>query len=1059
MAAPAVASVALLLLSCLAAAAGDDRDALLAFKAGVTQDPTGALRSWSNDRRFCRWAGVNCSAAGRVTTLDVGSRRLAGTLSPAVADLAHLEVLNLTDNAFTGAIPASLGRLGRLRWLSLCDNAFTGEIPAALRGLGNLTTAYLNNNNLTGGVPAWLGAMPKLTMLRLAKNSLSGRIPPSLANLKTIQNLDLAENLLEGEIPEGLARLPNLQFFTVYQNRLSGKIPPGFFNMSSLQGLALTNNAFHGELPPGTGTHSPNLVYLFLGGNNLTGPIPATLANATQLQFLSLANNSFTGQVPPEIGRLCPVSLQLSNNKLTATDTGGWEFLDNLTSCDALSEIFLGGNKFSGAMPSSIVRLSTLQALSLSGNRISGVILPGIGNLVGLQALDLRHNLFAGAIPEGIGKLKNLQELYLQGNELTGPVPSTIGDLTQLLSLDLSDNSLNGTIPPSLGNLQRLMLLNLSRNGLAGHVPRELFGLTSLSSAMDVSGNQLDGVLPREVGQLVKLTFMTFAGNRLSGDVPAELGSCQSMEFLDLDSNLFAGSIPPSLSKLKGLRMLNLSSNRLSGAIPPELGQMTGLQKLDLSRNELSGGVPVGLENISSLVVLDVSGNNLVGNVPQRGVFANATGFKMAGNNALCGGATQLRLPPCRTLADSTTRGSHLFLKIALPVIGAALCIAVLLTVLLWRRKRKSRTTSTAARSVLNGNYYPRVSYAELAKATDGFAEANLVGAGKYGSVYRGTLALKTKGNLARDAVAVAVKVLDLRQAGACKTFLSECETLRSVRHRNLIGIVTCCASVDAAGGEFRALVFDFMPNSSLDRWLHPGPSDARKRGGLSLVQRLSIAVDIADALSYLHNSCDPPIVHCDLKPGNVLLGDDMTARIGDFGLAKLLLLDTAGGTESTIGIRGTIGYVAPEYGTTGSVSTAGDAYSYGLTLLEILAGKAPTDGGLGDGTTLPEFVAAAFPERIEQVLDPALLLMEGLDRSVSVSASMSTMSTVSTSYSEDSEVRVTARDCVVAAVRVALSCCRRAPYERMGMKEAAAEMHLIRDACLRACGANKPVV
>ncbi|KAF7111070.1 hypothetical protein CFC21_111120 [Triticum aestivum] len=1058
MATPAVASVALLLLSCVAAAAGTDRDALLAFKAGVTQDPTGALRSWSNGTGICRWAGVNCSAAGRVTTLDVGSRRLAGTLSPAVADLAHLEVLNLTDNAFTGAIPASLGRLGRLYFLSLCDNAFTGEIPAALRGLTNLTTAYLNNNNLTGGVPAWLGAMPMLMALTLSTNSLSGRIPSSLANLTTIRQLELRENLLEGEIPEGLARLPMLQKFSVYQNHLSGEIPPGFFNMSSLQGLALANNAFHGELPPDAGTHLPNLMYLFLGGNNLTGPIPATLANATQLQFLSLSNNSFTGQVPPEIGKLCPQSLQLSNNQLTATDAGGWEFLDNLTSCDALAEIFLGGNKFSGAMPSSIARLSTLQALSLSGNRISGVIPPGIGNLVGLQMLDLRHNLFAGAIPEGIGKLENLQELQLQGNELTGPVPSTIGDLTQLLSLDLSDNSLNGSIPPSLGNLQRLMLLNLSGNGLAGHVPRELFGLSSLSSAMDFSRNQLDGVLPREVGQLVKLTFMALSGNRFIGDVPAELGSCQSLEFLDLDSNLFDGSIPPLLSRLKGLRMLNLSSNRLSGAIPPELGQMTGLQKLDLSRNELSGDMPAGLENMSSLIVLDVSGNNLVGNVPQRGVFANATGFKMAGNSALCGGATQLRLPPCRPLADST-RGSHLFLKVALPIIGAALCIAVLFTVLLWRRKRKSRTTSTATRSVLNGNYYPRVSYAELAKATDGFAEANLVGAGKYGSVYRGTLALKTKGKLAHEAMPVAVKVLDLGQAGACKTFLSECETLRSARHRNLIGIVTCCASVDAAGGEFRALVFDFMPNSSLDRWLHPGRTDARKRGGLSLVQRLRIAVDIADALSYLHNSCDPPIVHCDLKPGNVLLGDDMTARIGDFGLAKLLLLNAAGGTESTIGIRGTIGYVAPEYGTTGSVSTAGDAYSYGVTLLEILAGKAPTDRGLGDGTTLPEFVAAAFPERIEQVVDPALLPMEELDRSVSVSASMSTMSTVSTSYSEDSEVRVTARDCVVAAVRVALSCCRRAPYERMGMKEAAAEMHLIRDACLRACGAKKPVV
>jgi hypothetical protein len=434
---------------------------------------------------------------------------------------------------------------------------------------------------------------------------------------------------------------------------------------------------------------------------------------------------------------------------------------------------------------------------------------------------------------------------------------------------------------------------------------------------MDLSGNKLNGVLPREVGQLVKLALMALSGNGFIGDVPAELGSCQSLEFLDLNNNLFAGRIPPSLSRLKGLRSLNLSSNRLSGDIPPGLGQMPGLQALDLSRNGLSGGIPAGFENMTSLIELDVSDNNLDGQVPLRGVFANATGFKMADNDELCGGVPQLSLPACRSPADSSsTRGAHLLLKIAQPIIGAALCFAVLLTVLCRRRKKNSSTATTAAhsRSVLNGNFYPRVSYAELAKATDGFAEANLVGAGKYGSVYRGTLSLKTnKGNrAAHEDMAVAVKVFDLRQVGASKTFLSECETLR-----NLIGIVTCCSSVDAGGGEFRALVFDFMPNSSLDRWLHPpGPAEARKRGGLSLVQRLGIAVDIADGLSYLHDSCEPPIVHCDLKPGNVLLDDDMTARIGDFGLAKLLLVDAATGagntTESTIGIRGTIGYVAP---------------------------------------------------------------------------------------------------------------------------------------------------
>ncbi|KAK3131039.1 hypothetical protein QOZ80_6BG0501230 [Eleusine coracana subsp. coracana] len=1045
--------MAVVLLWIQLAAADTDGDALLAFKAGVT-DSTGALDSWNATTPLCQWAGVTCTA-GRVTSLDVSERRLTGTLSPAIGNLTHLEVLNLTRNGVSGRVPASLGRLRRLSYLSLCDNAFSGAIPDALRNCTGLSIAFLNNNEFTGGVPDWLGgAWPNLTVLRLGTNQLSGRIPASIANLTQLYRLELDQNLLEGTVPADLERLTSLLFFSVYQNRLSGEVPPFLFNMSSLVGLALADNAFEGTLPSDAGAGWPNLQYLIIGGNRLTGPIPASLAQASNLTVLSLANNSFTGRVPPAIGRLCLQVLQLSNNELEATDdAGGWEFLEGLTNCGALFEISLDGNRFSGAMPGSIARLSPqLGVLVLGGNGISGAIPPGIGNIVGLQMLDLSSNLLSGVIPDGIGKLENLQGLRLQQNNLAGPVPSSIGNLGQLLRLDLSDNLLNGSIPPSLGKLQQLNLLNLSGNELTGHVPGELFTLSTLSSAMDLSNNRLDGVIPGDVGRLVKLALLAVSGNRFSGEVPSELGNCASLEFLDLDSNLFTGSIPSSLRRLKGLRRLNLTSNRLSGTIPPDLAQISGLQELYLSRNDLSGGIPAELGNMSSLTELDLSYNHLDGPVPARGgVFANATGFRVAGNGALCGGATSLRLPPCPpppSSTGSTRRRHHVFLiKIALPVIaGAALCVAALLALLYRRnkrRRRKSRIADTAARSVLNCNSYPRVSYADLARATDNFARDNLVGAGKYGSVYRGTLSLKTKGSSVHEDVVVAVKVFDLAQLGACNTFVSEIEALRSVKHRNLINIVTCCSSIDADGNDFRALVFDFMPNYSLHRWLHPSFVDAKKGRVLTMVQRFDIAVDVADALNYLHNSCTPPIIHCDLKPSNVLLADDMTACIGDFGLAKLILdpgCHAVQSSESTIGIRGTVGYVAPEYGTSGNVSTNGDVYSFGVVLLEIFVGKAPTDDAFGDGLTLPEFVGAAFPDQIEQILDPALLpIPDSSDASISVS--------------EESQACVTVRDCLVSAISVGLGCCRQTPYQRMSMRDAAVELRLIRDACLRACG------
>ncbi|CAL5040960.1 unnamed protein product [Urochloa decumbens] len=1127
-----------------AAAAGTDRDALLAIKAAVS-DPSGKLRSWNETGHLCQWPGVNCTA-GRVTWLDVSGHGLTGTLSPAVGDLSHLKVLNLTGNGISGSVPASLGRLRCLTYLSLGDNAFTGVIPAALGNLTAIEVMFLDYNHLTGGVPEWLGSLQSLNNLGLTNNSLSGCIPPSLGNLTSIRLLRLGENLLEGGIPNTLSRLPNLRVFQVYTNHLAGEIPPGFFNMSSLQefsiddngfhgelpvdagarwphgvtphlqnlflnenGLtgpippalgnltgiqllmlggnrlqggipdalsrlpdlrifqvygnrltgkipsgfynmsslrefSIVDNGFHGELPAGAGARWPHLQNLLLGNNGLSGPIPASLAMASSLRILSLANNSFTGHVPPEIGRLCVQYLELGNNELTATDVGGWEFLDALTNCSGVVGIYLNRNKFGGAMPGSVARLSPdLQGLSLAFNRISGEIPSGITNLVGLQTLDLTSNLLTGDIPEGIGQLKNLQRLRLRENKLTGQVPSSIGGLSQLLSLDLGNNLLNGSIPPSIGNLKLLTQINLSGNKLTGHVPKQLFLLPSLSLAMNLSDNRLDGQLPQEIGQLVQLATMALSGNRFSGEVPTEVGSCQSLEFLGLDKNLFIGSIPPSLSRLKALKKLNLTSNKLTGRIPPELSQMSGLQGLYLSQNGLSGGIPAGLQNMGSLVELDVSYNHLDGIVPMRGVFANTTGFKMAGNGELCGGATQLRLPPCRR--NNSIRHHLMFLKIALPTIGLALALFLaMLFALLWcRRRRRSRIAAdTTTRSVLNGNNYPRVSYAQLAKATENFSNANLIGAGKYGSVYQGILPLKTKGSFEVQDVVVAVKVFHLQQIGASRTFLSECEALRRVKHRNLINIVTCCSSIDAEGNEFRALVFDFMPNYSLDRWLHPSLLDITEGCALSVIQRFNIAVDIADALNYLHSSCEPPIIHCDLKPGNVLLGEDMTACIGDFGLAKLLLDPGShglGNSESTIGIRGTIGYVAPEYGTSGEVSTYGDVYSFGIMLLEIFVGKAPTSDAFRDGLTLPEIVGEAFPDKIEQTLDLALLLDEELFSGVMSSS--------------QERLCVTVYDCLVSAIRVGLSCCRQAPCQRMAMRDAAAELCLIRDACARACG------
>jgi serine/threonine protein kinase len=244
--------------------------------------------------------------------------------------------------------------------------------------------------------------------------------------------------------------------------------------------------------------------------------------------------------------------------------------------------------------------------------------------------------------------------------------------------------------------------------------------------------------------------------------------------------------------------------------------------------------------------------------------------------------------------------------KLAVPIACIVFAaVVVWVSLVAWPRKTDLPKVATTPLEEL----HPKVSYAELSDATNGFSPGNLIGDGSHGSVYRGTMLHEGSERT------VAVKVLRLRQRGAPATFAAECEALRHARHRNLVRILTVCASVDREGEDFKALVYGYMPNGSLESWLHPEPREDGGGGGgstLTLLQRLNAALDVASALDYLHNDCEVPIAHCDLKPSNVLLDGDMVAHVGDFGLARLLDSAERSGRSSTAILNGSIGYIAP---------------------------------------------------------------------------------------------------------------------------------------------------
>ncbi|XLT56083.1 hypothetical protein HN873_048687 [Arachis hypogaea] len=600
-----------------------------------------------------------------------------------------------------------------------------------------------------------------------------------------------------------------------------------------------------------------------------------------------------------------------------------------------------------------------------------------------------------------------MQSLTMNNNKFSGEIPAIIGDLRQLSELDLAYNMLNGNIPSAIGNCTRLQILDVSSNNLSGIIPSQVFEIPSLSILLNISHNSLNGTLPSEVGLLKSIIALDVSENHLSNKIPEAIGECESLEYLYLQGNSFHGIIPPSLASLKGL------------------------QELDISRNQLSGTIPQELQNISVLVYFNASFNMLEGEVPMNGVFRNATEVSLSGNGKLCGGISSLRLPPCPSKATKK-RKHHGFKIWMIVIITSSVVFLLLLSSILAlvsrrRRQRKASVDSTNEK-------VPRVSYQNLYNATNGFSTENLIGSGGYGSVYKAIL------DSAEEVV--AIKVLNLQLKGAHKSFTAECNALRNIRHRNLVKIVTCCSSVDYKGNHFKALVYEYISNGSLDKWLHPNRESSNQLRMLNLQQRLEVIRGVASAMHYLHYECEQPVIHCDLKPSNVLLGDNMDAQVSDFGLARLISAvdGNSQNQTSTSGIKGTIGYAPPEYGTSSQVSIEGDIYSFGILVLEMLTGKRPTEEMFKDGCSLHNYARDACPDNILEIVDATLLSLIGEEIQTPTAAEEN-------NHIENAgHLESNVENCLFSLFKIGLACSVDSPRKRMNMMEVNRELNIIKN-------------
>ncbi|XVE82178.1 hypothetical protein DITRI_Ditri15bG0126200 [Diplodiscus trichospermus] len=500
---------------------------------------------------------------------------------------------------------------------------------------------------------------------------------------------------------------------------------------------------------------------------------------------------------------------------------------------------------------------------------------------------------------------------------------------------------------------------------------------------MTLGNNRLTGSLPKEIFNMVTLSVgLNLSNNLLTGSCPSEVGNLKALVALDISGNNFSGQIPASLSSCSSLEILYLRKNHFYGSIPSSLSSLKSIAKLDLSNNNLSGQIPEYLEKLSFLKYLNLSYNHFEGRVPTKGVFSNETGIAITGNDKLCGGIAELHLPFCQ-YSNEVKKRRIVPLKLILIVCGVLLGMLLLSSLLFcWLRNRGVKAEPSS--NLPLGNSVFMVSFQQLLKATGGFDSANLIGQGSFGRVYKGILDQNQGINV------IVVKVMDLQAQGASRSFLTKCKTLGKVGHRNLVKIISTCSSIDF------------------------------------------------QALDYLHHQCEVPVVHCDLKPSNILLDDDMVAHVGDFGIVRFFpksMNNFFGNSTSIIGLKGTIGYVAPEYDIGLEATTSGDMYSFGILLLEKFTGKRPTNEMFENDLTLHHFAKTALLDQVLEVVDPLLLFEYNQEETARSSKNPTT-----TAHMEETK----SKECLISILRVAIACFVESPKDRMDIEDAAKELHFI---------------
>ncbi|XP_057456978.1 MDIS1-interacting receptor like kinase 2-like [Lotus japonicus] len=821
--------------------------------------------------------------------------------------------------------------------VTIINLAYTG-LEGTLQHLNfsvfpDLLRLDLKENSLTGPIPQTIGVLSKLQFLDLSTNYFNGTLPLSIANLTQVYELDVSRNDITGILdpllfPDGsdnpktgLIGIKNLLF---QDTLLGGRIPNEIGNIRNLTVLALDGNGFFGPIPTSLG-NCTHLSTLRMPENQLSGPIPPSIGKLTNLTDVRFMFNNLNGTVPQEFGNLSSlVVLHLAVNNFIG------ELPPQVCKSGKLVNFSAADNSFTGPIPVSLRNCPSLYRVRIENNMLTGYADKDFGVYPNLTYMDFSNNMVEGELSSKWGSCKNLQSLKMAGNSVSGNIPGEIFKEEQLIELDLSSNKISGEIPPEIGNASNLNDLNLGNNKLSGMVPVEIGKLSNLRS-LDLSMNMLLGPIPNQIGELSNLRSLNLSNNELNGTIPYQVGNfAELQEFLDLSENSLSGEIPSSFSRLSRLISLNISHNNLSGSIPDYLSEMVSLSSLNLSYNHLEG------------------------TVPKSGIFNSSHKVDLSNNKGLCGNVRGLQ--PCKVSLTDGGSGSNKN-KVWIPIVaslgGVVFLSLVLVGVFFFCYKRKSRASGQKSSLKRLDNPFSiwyfngRVVYGDIMEATKNFDDKYCIGEGSLGKVYKAVM---------QGGQVFAVKKLkcdeDSIDTESIKTFKSEIEAMTETRHRNIVKLYGFCSE-----GIHTFLVYEYMGRGNLCDMLR----NDKEALELDWHKRVDVVKGVANALSYMHHDCVPPLIHRDISSNNVLLSFDLEAHVSDFGTARFLKHDSPLWTS----FAGTYGYAAPELAYTLAVTEKCDVFSFGVLAFEILTGKHPGD--------LVSYIQTSSVKKIDfkEILDP----------------------------------------------------------------------------------------